>query len=165
MLGQPKVVERASQRYAAIKAFVTMETLGAVLPGLHPEVRMWLDRAGAQRAGDPFFKYNVIDMARELEMEAGVPIATVTDGDDQIVAGVLPAGRYATLTHVGHPSELMAATKALLDWAAEQGLTWDVTPSEDGDRWACRLENYLTDPEQEPDMSKWVTQLAFKLAG
>jgi hypothetical protein len=36
---------------------------------------------------------------------------------------VLPTGRYATLTHVGHPSELMAATKALLDWAAEQGLT------------------------------------------
>ena len=29
-----------------------------------------------------------------------------------------------TLTHVGHPSELAAATKALLDWAAEQGLTW-----------------------------------------
>ena len=47
---------------------------------------------------------------------------------------------------------------------AEQGLTWDVTSSEDGDRWACRLENYLTDPGQEPDMSKWVTQLAFKLA-
>jgi hypothetical protein len=58
----------------------------------------------------------------------------------------------------------MAATKALLDWAAEQGLTWDVTPGEDGERWACRLEIYLTDPSQEPDMSKWVTQLAFKLA-
>jgi hypothetical protein len=57
-----------------------------------------------------------------------------------------------------------AATKALLD-AAEQDLAWDVTPGEDGDRWACRLESYLTDPDQEPDMSKWVTQLAFKLAG
>jgi len=69
-----------------------------------------------------------------------------------------------TLTHVGHPSELAAATKALLDWAAEQGLTWDVTPSESGERWGCRLETYLTDPSQEPDMSKWVTQLAFRLA-
>jgi effector-binding domain-containing protein len=125
----------------------------------------WLDGHGLAPAGPPFFKYNVIDMARELEMEAGVPVATAISGDDQVVAGVLPAGRYATLTHMGHPSELMAATKALLDWAAEQDLTWDVTPSEDGDRWACRLENYLTDPSQEPDMSKWVTQLAFKLAG
>jgi len=24
---------------------------------------------------------------------------------------------------------------------------------------------YLTDPSEEPDMSKWQTQLAFKLAG
>jgi effector-binding domain-containing protein len=85
-------------------------------------------------------------------------------GDARVVTGVLPAGRYATLTHLGHPSELVAATKALLDWAAEHGLTFDVTPGDDGDRWACRLENYLTDPSQEPDMSKWVTKLAFKLA-
>jgi hypothetical protein len=27
-----------------------------------------------------------------------------------------------------------------------------------------RLEIYLTNPAQEPDMSKWVTQLAFRLA-
>jgi effector-binding domain-containing protein len=89
-------------------------------------------------------------MARELEMEAGVPVATAVGGDDQMVTGMLPAGRYATLTYMGHPSELMAATKALLDWAAGQDLTWDVTPGADGDRWSCRLENYLTDPIRNP---------------
>ena len=164
MSSAPEIETRAEQPYVAVRAKVTMGEIAAFARRFG-EVFGWLDSHGLAPAGPPFFKYNVIDMARELEMEAGVPIATATDGDDQIVAGVLPAGRYATLTHVGHPSELMAATKALLDWAAEQGLTWDVTPSEDGDRWACRLENYLTDPEQEPDMSKWVTQLAFKLAG
>jgi hypothetical protein len=39
-----------------------------------------------------------------------------------------------------------------------------MTPGESGERWGCRLESYLTDPRQEPDMSKWVTQLAFRLA-
>jgi effector-binding domain-containing protein len=164
MSSAPEIETRAEQPYVAVRAKVTMGEIAAFARRFG-EVFGWLGGHGLVPAGPPFFKYNVIDMARELEMEAGVPIATVTDGDDQIVAGVLPAGRYATLAHVGHPSELMAATKALLDWAAEQGLTWDITPSEDGDRWACRLENYLTDPEQEPDMSKWVTQLAFKLAG
>jgi hypothetical protein len=33
-----------------------------------------------------------------------------------------------------------------------------------GERWGARLENYLTDPSQERDMSKWLTQLAFRLA-
>jgi hypothetical protein len=29
---------------------------------------------------------------------------------------------------------------------------------------ACRLEIYLTDPGKQPDMDKWETQLAFRLA-
>ncbi len=48
------------------------------------------------------------------------------EGDDQVLFGVLPAGRDATVTHVGHPDELIAVTAALLDWAAWQGLEWDV---------------------------------------
>jgi DNA-binding transcriptional MerR regulator len=142
------------------------EAITPVIQPLYHDVWCRLASADIPAAGPAvaYYEDDVIDMARELEMEAGVPVATAVGGDGQMVTGVLPAGRYATLTHVGHPSELMAATKALLDWAAGQGLTWDVTPGEDGDRWACRLENYLTDPDQEPDMSKWVTQLAFKLA-
>ena len=53
---------------------------------------------------------------------------------------------------------------ALLDWAAGEGLAWDMSPGEDGERWGGRPEVYLTDPDQEPDMSKWVTELAFRLA-
>ena len=163
MPSAPEIVTRAAQPYAAIRTRMTM----AELPGLSPrlgEVFAWLGGHGLAPAGPPFFKYNVIDMMRELEVEAGVPVATAAAGGDRVVSGVLPAGRYATLTHVGHPSELMAATKALLDWAAGQGLTWDMTPGEGGDRWGCRLEISLTDPSLEPDMSKWVTQLAFRLA-
>ena len=93
-----------------------------------------------------------------------MPVGAAVDGDAGVVSGVLPAGRYATLTHVGHPSELAEATKALLDWAARQGLSWDMTPADGGERWGARLEIYLTDPEQEPDMSKWHTRLAFRLA-
>jgi hypothetical protein len=39
-----------------------------------------------------------------------------------------------------------------------------MSPDGDGERWASRLEISLTDPRQEPDISKWVTQLAFRLA-
>ena len=163
MSSAPEIVTRSAQPYVAIRTRLTMAE-PRPRPPLGSEVFAWLGGHGRRPAGAPFFKYNVIDMARELEVEAGVPVAAAVDGDDQVVSGVLPAGRYATLTHVGHPSELMAATKALLDWAAEQGLTWDMTPGESGDQWGCRLEISLTDPSQEPDMSKWVTQLAFRLA-
>ena len=82
-----------------------------------------------------------------------------------MIAGTLPAGRYVTLHHVGAPETLAGATASLLDWAAAKGLAFDVSPSPEGERWGCRLEIYLTDPRDEPDMSKWETRLAFRLAG
>jgi effector-binding domain-containing protein len=103
-------------------------------------------------------------MDRQLEVEAGVPVVAPVQPDGDVVAGVLPAGRYATVLHVGHPGELVAATGALLDWGAAEDLKWDTAPGADGERWAGRLEIYLTDPQQEPDMSKWETVLAFRLA-
>jgi effector-binding domain-containing protein len=163
MSAAPEIVTRAEQPYVAIRAQVTMAELGGLGARLG-EVFGWLDARGLAPAGPPFFRYNVIDMMRDLEVEAGVPVAVAVDGDAQVSSGVLPAGRYATLPHVGHPSELAGATKSLLDWAAGQGLTWDMSTGKGGERWGSRLEIYLTDPGQEPDMSKWVTQLAFRLA-
>ena len=63
--------------------------------------------------------------------------------------------------HTGHPDGLAGATRTLLDWAAQQGLAWDVASTPDGERWGCRLEIYHDEPGQ--DMSEWETELAFKL--
>ena len=158
----PEIETRAEQPYAAIKAHVPMSGLGGLGARLG-EVFAWLSARGVAPAGPPFFKYNVIDMARELEVEAGVPVAEAVEGDGEVLTGILPAGRYATVTHVGHPDQLMGVTKALLDWAERHGLTWDMSPGQ-ADRWGSRLEFYLTDPNEEPDMNKWETQLAFRLA-
>lgn len=72
--------------------------------------------------------------------------------------------RYATIRYTGHADGLLGATAALLKWAKEHNLTWDVRQAPDGERWGARLEIYETDPVVEPDMSKWTTQLAFRLA-
>ena len=51
----------------------------------------------------------------------------------------------------------------LLRWAEANGLEWDRFAAEDGMHWGCRLESYLTNPAEQPDSSKWETQLAFRL--
>ena len=158
-----EIMTRTEQPYVAVRGQVPMAGLGE-FAARHREVAGWLGARGLAPAGAPFFRYNFIDMMRELEVEAGFPVAAATEGGGEIVAGVLPAGRYATLTYTGHPSELVDATRELLDWGAAQGLKWDMTQTGRGERWGSRLEIYLTDPREEPDMSKWVTQLAFRLA-
>jgi effector-binding domain-containing protein len=163
MSPEPSIVERPEQPYVAISGLVTMQTVGAIADRL-PEVFRWLAEHGLEPAGAPFFKYNLIDMDRKLEIEVGVPVAAIAEGDGDVRSGVLPAGRYATVGHVGHPDELIDVTAALLEWAADQGLRWDMSETYDGQRWGCRLEVYNTDPTEEPDMSRWEAELAFRLA-
>ncbi|WP_163510399.1 GyrI-like domain-containing protein [Fodinicola acaciae] len=156
---QPTIVTRDEQPYVAYRATVTMASIPAIADRIG-DVVGWLMANDIPLAGAPFLKYNVIDMGRELEMEAGVPTQTPVDPAPEMISGVIPAGRYATVTHVGPPSQLVDATAALLTWADQQGLTWD----RDGERWGCRLEIYQTDPTTQPDVTKWETDLAFKLA-
>ena len=97
------------------------------------------------------------------EIELGVPVATAVSGDGRVSAGVLPAGRYATLVYTGLQDDI-AANAALLNWGAEQGLVWDKWVAENGDAFGARLESYLTDPNDEPDPEKWETEVAIRLA-
>lgn len=147
----------------AIKGLITMETIGEIADRL-PDVLAWLRSHGVTPTGAPFLKYNVIDMERQLEVEAGVPVGAMVEGDREVLAGVLPAGRYATVSYVGHPDELITVTASLLDWVAQQDLQWDMLETPDGQAWGCRLEEFKTDPSDEPDRNKWETQLAFRLA-
>ena len=158
MSSAPEIETSAAQPYVAIRAKVTMGEIEAS----HPLRRGvgWLDGYARPRGTA------VLQVQRHRHgprARDGRARSRRRRRDDQVGRGSRPGGMPRS-PHMGTLGVAAAATKALLD-AAEQDLAWDVTPGEDGDRWACRLESYLTDPDQEPDMSKWVTQLAFKLAG
>src|ERR1700739_1919360 len=113
-----EIPQRAAQPYAVISTWVTMKDVGSVADRI-PEIFGWLGARGVAPAGPPFFRYHVIDMERELLVEAGVPVASAVAADDgDIRGGTLPAGRFAVMTHTGAPETLLAATAALLDWAA-----------------------------------------------
>ena len=164
MITSPKIVERGEQPYVAVKSVVTMKEIGAVAGKFLGEVFGWVAGHGLTPAGAPFFKYNVIDMERGLEIEFDVPTANLVEGDDGVLAGVLPQGRYASLLHRGPYGQLYDINAALLDWIKEQGFTMDVNESPQGDRFGCRLEIYLTDPAVEKDPEKWETEVAIGLA-
>ena len=160
----PRIVEREAEPYAAIRRQVTMAQLAEVLPPLTDQVFEWLSTRGGRPAGPPFWRYRVIDMEGLLDIEVGVGTAELLDAGGGVVTGMLPAGHYAAVEHTGHPDTLLQATSDLLDWADAQGLVFDHADESDGDHWACRLELYVTDPAENPDLDTWVTRLAFKLA-
>ena len=162
-MDDPAVIERPARHYVGVTAPVTMTSFGIVADRI-PELFGHLAQHGCTPLGAPFFRYHRIDMERELIVEAGVPVAVPVPGAGDIEPGVLPAGRYATVVHTGHPDELVGVTANLLDWAKRQDLAFDCRPSPEGELWGCRLETYLTDPRETPDLHRWQTELAFRLA-
>ncbi|WP_433331178.1 GyrI-like domain-containing protein [Spirillospora sp. CA-294931] len=160
MSSQPRIEERPAQAYASMHRKVTMATIAEIADRI-PELVGWVLSRGIPMAGAPFLKYDLIAMDGVLEVEAGLPIGGPAEGDDQVRVASLPAGRYASLTHVGHPDELVGRTAELLEWAEKSGLSWD---ADDTGRWACRMEVYKTNPAEEPDPARWETELVFKLA-
>ncbi|HTK07336.1 MAG TPA: GyrI-like domain-containing protein [Ktedonobacteraceae bacterium] len=161
---EPQITEREVQHYVGIRTQVPMQEMGSgVIPRLHQEVFAWMQKQGVFPAGAPFIRYYVINMPGLLDIEMGWPVASALSGNERIRAGVLSAGRYASLIYTGVENGI-AGNKVLIDWGTEKGLVWDRRDDAHGDAFGSRFESFLTDPRDEPDMAKWETEVAIRLA-
>ena len=160
-VSEPKIDHRTAMPYMGIRTQVPMKGMFKVVDKLCKELSVWLKKQGVEPAGAPFLRYHVIDMAGEMDIEVGIPVATMLPGDARVSAGVLPEGHYASLVYVGHG---LTGNKALLGWAKANGIVWDRWDDEKGDAFRSRCETYLTDPEIEPRKTKWEIEVAIKLA-
>lgn len=161
MPSEPEIVERPAVPTVGIRAQIAEDGIAAVADSLPGELFAWLGRRGIAPAGAPFFRYYRVDMETGIDLEWGVPVAAPIEGDGRVVAGSLPAGRYARLLHVGPFSGLRAATGDLLDWISARGEEPDVSEDE---VIGAHIENYLTDPRREPHSAKWETEILMRLA-
>jgi len=137
---------------------------GAVIDQSLPAVLQHLASIDVEPAGPPLVIYRVIDMAGDLRIEVGFPVAGEVASGGQVTSGSLPVGRYVVGTHVGPYDGLQDANAELQRWAEEQGLRWEMQETPDGDRFQARFELYLTDPQARPDPAKWETEIAYLLA-
>ena len=113
---QPTIVQRAEQPYVGRRETISMTEFARVADHL-PTMFGGLAERGVALAGAPFFRYRTIDMAYELVVEAGIPVHGDADVEPPSFVDVLPAGRYVTVSHIGHPDELVGVTARMLDWA------------------------------------------------
>jgi effector-binding domain-containing protein len=160
---EPKLDQRDEQPYMGIRTKVTMSEMPDVIPQSFEEVFGWLGERGIAPTGLPFVRFHVIDMAAKMDIEMGVPVESTLAGDDRVTAGTLPAGRYASLVYTGLENAYQGNGR-LLHWGGKQGLTWDKWMVEEGEAFGGRYETTLTDPSEEPDTTKWETEVAIRLA-
>lgn len=150
MQSEPSTTERSEQPYVAVRATVTMATIGAIADRI-PDVLTLARGARCYRRRCP-----VLEVQRHRHGTGTRGRGRGADdrggaGDGEVLSGVLPAGRYITVTHVGHPDELIDVTAELLARADDRALEWDATETDRGTRWGCRLVVFKTNPVDEPE--------------
>lgn len=147
-----EVRDLPEQHVAVVRTTTTAEGVGAVLHDALPAVFGHVMSKGLTPTLPPFTRYHSM-VDESFDLEAGIGVAAPIEGDGRIQPSTLPDGRVATTTHVGPYEGVGAAHRALEAWAAEHGET--VTAA-----W----EVYVTDPGEEPDQSKWRTEVFAALA-
>lgn len=161
MLTLPTIVEHPATPYVAIRRVVTLP-YGDAIPEVLGTLFSTMARNGIAPSGPLFFKHDRIAMP-EIEMEFGVPVAALPPASGDLVAGLLPAGRYAEITSIGPYDDLFEANGVLIGWARHKGLVFD-SRVDGADEWfANRLEIYHNSPDEEPDPQKLRTTVAIKL--
>lgn len=163
MLTLPQTGRRKKQPYLAIKSTLTMRQIKKQGPLFLSEVAAFINQHGYEREGPAFFRYNVIDMDGQLEMEFGYFTPKSYSGVGPIRSGIMPSGRFVSVNWQGPYERLYDVTAMLVGWAKETGVEWDVEPTDKGDQFACRLEVYHSDPSAVADPSKLLSEVTIKL--
>ncbi|MCY4028372.1 MAG: GyrI-like domain-containing protein [Acidobacteria bacterium] len=145
-----KTTELEAQPIVGIRTTVVMSEIGKAMGTLFGEVHGYIQQNGGTPAGMPVAIYHSAPSAT-VDVECAIPVAAAMTGAGRVRSGELPAGKAATVTHVGPYDDLPQAWSALTEWIESQGLEAAAAP------W----EVYVTDPGAEPDQSKWRTDIFF----
>ncbi|MGO2111822.1 MAG: GyrI-like domain-containing protein [Pseudoclavibacter sp.] len=159
--------ERETTHYVGIPVTARLAEFGA--PGgpneLIPRIYQWLADHEIAPRGGPLYVYRHIGNTDEpVDLTVAVPIVDAVNGTSGLVAGRLPAGTYVIGRHVGAPDQISGSYARVREWAAANGHRLGPLSDDAGARWTGHAEHFMTDPTEEPDTSKWVTELLFKTA-
>ena len=161
VINEPKVQVRAEQPYVSIPIEINLKEWDKA-NALVVEIFGWLGQKRVQPTGAPFFRYQVIgDIDKKCKIEVGVPVGNAISGDGHVIAGTIPAGKYVTLVHTGHPNRIANSYAILEEWASGRGMRWDNRMEDNEDIWAGRFEYYLTDPAEQPNPEQWSIEIEY----
>jgi hypothetical protein len=167
MKHEPQIQQRATLPYVGIRCHVTEQGVAAAVDPAFPELFGWLGDRSIDPSGPPFIRFLEVSVEGEpVELEVAAPVADGVSGDERVQGDALPAGRYVTFLHVGpyrHATEpdLAAARAAMQDWAKNRGIVLNSRKTDHGSSWGSCVERYLIGPVDDPDYSKWQTELMY----
>jgi effector-binding domain-containing protein len=142
------------QPVVSVRRTVAARDVTSLMDQAFPQIWGFLQKQGIQPLSPPFSRYHHYG-TDTLDLEVGLPVTTPISLPEEtdMANSELPGGTVATTWHVGPYETLPQTYLALEAWIKKEGREIAGPP------W----EIYWTDPGQEPDSSKWRTQLLWPI--
>lgn len=152
-LSEIEVRELPEQPVVVVRHRISMRETTRI-PAWIAETVQAAEQSGRPPTGMPFVRTLAME-AEEMDIEVGWPVAAArpvgTPADGEVHDGLLPGGLTAVASYFGPYEEIAPAYATMQAWCAEHGYAIAGAP------W----ESYANDPEEEPDSSKWRTDIHF----
>ena len=148
--GEVATKEVLSHNALAIRINCTMGEIEEAMSESINQLMTEIGRAGQIMTGPPFaiwYKWEV----EEFEFDNCIPVSKLINPSEGIRAIQTYSGKVASVLHTGHYNTSGNSWMVLESWVKENNL------ESNGDPW----EVYLTNPQDEPDATKWVTELVW----
>ena len=153
-MAQMSVMDVPAQHVAVVRRTVEMSELPTFFAEAFGAVAAAVARAGGVVVGAPFGWYHGIP-AETVDVAAGFPVSEIDvgalEGDVEVVER--PGSLAATAMHLGSFETLADTYRELEAWLRERQL----------DQAAHNWEEYLSDPEAQPDPGTWETRIVWPL--
>ena len=136
------------QHLAALRLTAPMDGIGEAMGQAFSQIYVAVTEAGAEPVGPPLARYFSFG-GPTIDFECAIPVAAAFGDAGDVHASNIDAGEAVAGTHIGPYDTIGETWEAATRWIETHGHT----PS--GPGW----ESYVTDPSEEPDPSKWVTEI------
>ena len=133
-----------------IRSQVPREQMASFFSESYAKLFHEIGPGGATVVGPPYGRFRGMP-SEPVDVEAGIPVAEAATRHGDILAGTLPAVEAVEAIHVGSYDTLETTYGEVVQWMTDHNLV----PARES--W----EFYLTDPNVEPDTSKWLTKIVW----
>jgi effector-binding domain-containing protein len=152
MAYEVEIRELAPEKLASVRGWYPAAEMAQVMGTEFGRILGAMSAQGMHPVGPPVAVYHAWT-EESVDLELGFPVAGDFQEAQGVRPGTLPGGRVAFTPYTGPYDRIEPAYKAIQEYAGASGIT--LAPM----MW----ERYLSDPNQEPDLSKHLTQIVWPL--
>ncbi|MDD5507335.1 MAG: SRPBCC family protein [Bacteroidales bacterium] len=143
----------SAQPALSIKDSAMVDMIGSKMGEMYGKLMGFITERNIRIAGPPYTISYSWDYNKPFVFEAGIPIQSPAAGEGDIMASEIAAGDVVCAPYYGPYDDMGALHEKIQLYLAAKHIQYVGYP------W----EVYMTDPQTEPDSTKWLTMIYYRI--